>query len=604
MRERQAGKGVSVAEELALARALGDEDETRAQVVQVALKKSLRERMREKEDMRKRHLRLQGRLDAELRDMDVRAESAMSTASRYSELASMDNLNVEDMKQQLRNQGSGISTWLNLLISGDPRQGRSGFIEDDWDAIWNMNLTDTVKQYDEDQGGMLADLDNRVLEQQRRLSEWRAFQTELSKRNEVYIVPKTPSKTPSRTPFKTPAKTTKPSPSWSPTKRSKWPTPSPGKTVNGRTVQSVNSTKARPQSMQLSETSRKLSQVIETGQRGIEPRDGHSTVQWAQPPISSSPSETSGLEQRMANMDLDQFAEKNKGEDDRATAADASLSGSEQITAPLTEEPQASVGQQESTPPTSSTYEPSAPINVSQPSSPARERSTVPPSNTAAYSPSIYPASPPPTHQPPERTPTGSTPLATPPRTLVERTRESIAHRTTTRQSAQTHRKTRSVQASRPTYPINPFDSPSQAPPGYAYPQPYFQPHSAEQQLRLQAQAQAEAEASARRMQAYEAELQRVQAELAARDAFARQVYAQQAAYAPPAQLYEGASEAVPVEERERAEYASYMSADDDYASVFKARPRIRVSPKLRPVDGFKSEKEWGEESADEKEIL
>ena len=106
------------------------------------------------------------------------------------------------LRKQLRHNCTGDQSWINLTLSGETTEDRDKFVENSFDDIWPRILrasTSVVTPHDK---SLLDDLEQRVLEQKTRLSNWRDFQRQVSARNETLVAQRSPSKTPRRSPNK------------------------------------------------------------------------------------------------------------------------------------------------------------------------------------------------------------------------------------------------------------------------------------------------------------------------------------------------------------------------------------------------------------------
>lgn len=137
-----------------------------------------------------------------LRSRHIKADDSLVSSRNM--LTSID-IDIEATKQQLREEHTGDEDWLELGLGGDTEHGRDLLVEEDFERLWVPTITAQPLPHSEPTRGLLADLDFRIEAQKSRLQGWKAFQAEVSRRNEGFVV-SSPIKSPLRSPMRSPGK--------------------------------------------------------------------------------------------------------------------------------------------------------------------------------------------------------------------------------------------------------------------------------------------------------------------------------------------------------------------------------------------------------------
>lgn len=194
-----------ISEQLGLSLKGAQSDHThQLQPLMYAHEASLRRSLDERE-LRKQRLRALTKTLQDKADSVQSEEGAVSGISdERGDRLKTSGIDATAMKKQIRNSCVENTDWLSIALNGDPLHDRDEMVEDTFDKLWHngMSPEKLPVPYDSIQPGLLTNLEQRVKQQQERLSRWRSFQAELSRRNQDFIVSHSPAKTPYRSPQK------------------------------------------------------------------------------------------------------------------------------------------------------------------------------------------------------------------------------------------------------------------------------------------------------------------------------------------------------------------------------------------------------------------
>lgn len=175
------------------------------QPLSLTLSRSLSDSLVQRQQRRTRIARLATTLRMKESMMKVRQSEAEDSLTSSSVMLDSSMIDTETMKQLIRDEHNGDEDWLEIGLSGDFEQGRDLLIEEEFENLWLPTMADTGLPSDTSSKGLLADLESRVEAQKTRLQSWKAFQVEVSRRNEEFVV-LSPMKSPMRSPLKSPGK--------------------------------------------------------------------------------------------------------------------------------------------------------------------------------------------------------------------------------------------------------------------------------------------------------------------------------------------------------------------------------------------------------------
>lgn len=145
---------------------------------------------------------------------------------RHKQTLSMNSMDAEKYTKQVRQAFAPESKWVATILDTDMLEDKDPLPHENFEDMFTSNVPDMDKTPKPIRPrGVLADLQARVDRQRERLDVWRDFQKELSKRNELSIVAKSPVKSPVKSPAKSPSKTHFRSPTKSPVKKAGRPPP-------------------------------------------------------------------------------------------------------------------------------------------------------------------------------------------------------------------------------------------------------------------------------------------------------------------------------------------------------------------------------------------
>jgi len=202
---KHAGTSPDVCYKLGMKTWLEADDLDVLQPLSLTLTRSLQDSLVQRQQRRSRIASLATTLRMKEGMMEARqskAEENLVSSSRTLESSVVD---IETMKQQIRDEHNGDEDWLEIGLSGDFEQGRDLLIEEDFENLWLPTIVGTGLPPDVASQGLLTDLESRIQAQKTRLQSWKVFQAEVSRRNEEFVV-SSPVKSPMRSPLKSPGK--------------------------------------------------------------------------------------------------------------------------------------------------------------------------------------------------------------------------------------------------------------------------------------------------------------------------------------------------------------------------------------------------------------
>jgi len=202
---KHAGSSPNICYKLGMATWLEADDLDFVQPLSLAVSRSLQDWLVQRQQMRSRIGGLATALRMKRSMMKARQSKAEEHLTSSSAMLDSSMIDAETMKQQIRDEHNVDKDWLEIGLSGDLEQGRDLLIEEEFENLWLPTIADTGLPPDASSKGLLADLESRVEAQKTRLASWKAFQVEVSRRNEEFVV-LSPMKSPMKSPIKSPGK--------------------------------------------------------------------------------------------------------------------------------------------------------------------------------------------------------------------------------------------------------------------------------------------------------------------------------------------------------------------------------------------------------------
>lgn len=84
-----------------------------------------------------------------------------------------------DVWRTVRNNWSGNEGWMDALLFGDTRARKDGLISTPFDRVWRRVESGRLAELEDESGGMLEQLDDKVRSQKARLARWQSFRTRM-----------------------------------------------------------------------------------------------------------------------------------------------------------------------------------------------------------------------------------------------------------------------------------------------------------------------------------------------------------------------------------------------------------------------------------------
>ncbi|KAM7197233.1 HAUS augmin-like complex subunit 6 N-terminus domain containing protein [Rhypophila sp. PSN 637] len=84
-----------------------------------------------------------------------------------------------DLRRTVRNNWSGNEHWMEVLLYGDSHGRKDGLLSAPFDRVWRRVQSGRLSELQDQSGGLLEQLDNRVQNQKSRLEKWQSFRHEM-----------------------------------------------------------------------------------------------------------------------------------------------------------------------------------------------------------------------------------------------------------------------------------------------------------------------------------------------------------------------------------------------------------------------------------------
>ncbi|KAG5951057.1 hypothetical protein E4U53_003850 [Claviceps sorghi] len=150
-------------------------DNTDLRVLNVAYRFSLRRFMEQKEEERAMYRDFGDLLSIKKRGLRRRMEAVRAKESESAQDTLSRNAKKE-MRRLVRNNWSGNERWMETLMEGDcSAKVSTDLLGMPFDRVWRRVQQGRLAELEEDSGGLLEQLDNRVKLQKDRLARWNTF---------------------------------------------------------------------------------------------------------------------------------------------------------------------------------------------------------------------------------------------------------------------------------------------------------------------------------------------------------------------------------------------------------------------------------------------
>ncbi|KAG5984956.1 hypothetical protein E4U55_002363 [Claviceps digitariae] len=165
----------AIAVKLALETRGYNSDNTDLQALNLAYRTSLRRFLEEKQETRALYRDFGDLLNIKERGVRRRMEAIRAKESGSTQDTLSRNAK-EEMRRLVRNNWSGNEKWMETLIKGDCHATETtGLLDMPFDRVWRRVQQGRLAEIENDSGGLLEQLDNRVKLQKDRLARWNTF---------------------------------------------------------------------------------------------------------------------------------------------------------------------------------------------------------------------------------------------------------------------------------------------------------------------------------------------------------------------------------------------------------------------------------------------
>ena len=193
----------AVARQLAQASKLKPGEQKSLLPLAIAHRASLTAILHRKEQQRSRYLQLQRVLDQKALMLDEQRQRLMQKekVNAYSDIP---ETSLKHIRQKFDTFWQGDPRWLNIIFHGEGEQSHDSLLEAPFDRIWNQVANGKVPtaQMSHGQDGMLRDLENRVATQQARLHRWKQYREKLAREAKGSTTEPSPKSPPKAAPEK------------------------------------------------------------------------------------------------------------------------------------------------------------------------------------------------------------------------------------------------------------------------------------------------------------------------------------------------------------------------------------------------------------------
>ena len=171
---------VSITKSLALAANVAANEQRSMLPIAIAHRASLTAYLRNKCVMRRRYHQLGETLDAKAAELAQREERIDQQAQARGEIDDKGNL-AQRLKEKLEIHWSGDPRWIDIFIDGDRSRLDYSILGRSFEYIWDHANVDTVNEIaGPDSRNLLEDLESRVSGQKARLAKWKDIRNSLS----------------------------------------------------------------------------------------------------------------------------------------------------------------------------------------------------------------------------------------------------------------------------------------------------------------------------------------------------------------------------------------------------------------------------------------
>ncbi|KAI9741671.1 MAG: hypothetical protein M1834_000056 [Cirrosporium novae-zelandiae] len=175
----------SVAERLATAPVLGENAKRTLVPLIIAHRGSLADVLAQREILRGRYEDFSQLLDLKQRKVRRKHEQIKADAQEQYVEADLDQVTARRVKKLLEDSWMGDSRWVEVILQGESKQGQDGLFSTPFARVWQSVHNGTIRDIEDGTSrGLLEGLSERVEEQQSKLKYWRKIHDEIMKDSE------------------------------------------------------------------------------------------------------------------------------------------------------------------------------------------------------------------------------------------------------------------------------------------------------------------------------------------------------------------------------------------------------------------------------------
>lgn len=171
----------SVVRDLALGHSVPASQQESMLPLVIAHRASLAAQLRKKKELRSHYSSFGRLLDLKELELADRARKVREASQSQTEEVVHEKA-IEDCKEHLKNHWLGDTKWLDIIVQGNPQSRDDSFLDTPFNKVWSNVQNGTTPSVEATRGRtLLADLGVRVAGQQARLGRWKKFQEDIRK---------------------------------------------------------------------------------------------------------------------------------------------------------------------------------------------------------------------------------------------------------------------------------------------------------------------------------------------------------------------------------------------------------------------------------------
>ena len=170
----------SIAKRLALAPKLKAQEQGSLLPLAIAHRASLKASLHKKEQLRSKYQDYQQMLDDKGQEIQ-RERQRLIQAKKADPTPEVPTSSLQKIRQRYDTYWQGDPRWLNIILDGDVIQDRDELLGNSFESTWKQVTAGTLQQSrtSNQKTGLLHDLENRIAAQQARLRQWKEYREKL-----------------------------------------------------------------------------------------------------------------------------------------------------------------------------------------------------------------------------------------------------------------------------------------------------------------------------------------------------------------------------------------------------------------------------------------